>query len=289
MLIIGCSQGILGRRIANHLRVPFRKLDVGFFPDSELRVQFPCDVKGEDVVLVQSLHPPNTALFELVIALTTAREMGAHSVTLVIPYMAYLRQDKRFHPNECKSNSIAALLISSADRIITIDPHLHRVKALGKIFKAKVKTLSANVLLAAFIAKHYKNELIIGPDAESYQWAARIARRVRAHAIVLKKKRYGSRKVSIRIRGAGIEGAGLRNKTAVIVDDIISSGHTMMETVKEAKRLGAKRVVCLCVHGLFAENALAKLRKLGAVVHATNTVQNPVDDIDVSGILAKAL
>ncbi len=282
--VVGCSNGVaLGKSIARKLRVPFEELLVQKFPDGELKIKFHSPVKGRHIMLVQTLHPPNEELVELVFALHTAKTLGAR-VTLVVPYMAYLRQDMRFHPGECVSNSIAAGLLSEADHIITIDPHLHRVKDLRQIFRCPVKTLSANSLLADFIRKRYKKELILGPDEESYQWAAKIAEAVKAHAVVLRKKRYGSRKVSIKIRGVDIKG-----KTVVIVDDIVSSGHTMLETIKEAKRLGARKIVCLTVHGIFAENALAKIRKLGATVHATNTVPNKVADIDVSGIIVDAL
>jgi len=285
-LVVGCSNGIdIGRALARRLGLPFSPLAISRFPDRELKLKFAVDVKARHVILVQTLHPPDEPLLELVFAVRTAKELGASSVTVVVPYMAYLRQDKRFHPGECKSNAIAAGLLSEADRVITIDPHLHRVKHLKEIFHKPVTTLSANALLAAFIRKHYHNELILGPDAESYQWAERIAEQVKAHAVVLKKKRFGSRKVSIKIKGD----VDIRGRTVVIVDDIISSGHTMMETIKEAKRLGAKRVVCIAVHGIFAEDALKKIRKLGATVHATNTIPNPVADIDVAGLLADAL
>ncbi len=285
MVVVGCSNGVdLARRIARHLRVPFSPLSAGSFPDGELKLKFMTPLKGKHVVLVQTLHPANEQLVELVFAIQTAKELGAAKVTAVVPYMAYLRQDVRFHPGECQSNRIAASLLSGADRVITIDPHLHRVKHLKEIFHKPVTTLTANSLLASFIKKHYGKEIIVGPDAESYQWANKIAEQVKAHAIVLKKKRYGSRKVAIKIKGIDLKG-----KTVVIVDDIISSGHTMMETIKEAKRLGAKKIVCVAVHGIFAENALKKIRALGAQAYATNTVDNPVARIDVSGLLADAL
>ena len=286
MIVVGCSNGIdLGKSMAKKLGVPFSPLLTQQFPDGELKLKFSVSPKGKHIVLVQTLHPPNEQMMELVFALHTAKELGALKVTLVIPYMAYLRQDKRFHPGECKSNSIAAGLLSSADKVITIDPHLHRIKSLREVFKTKSVALSANSLLAQFIKKHYHREVIIGPDAESYQWAERIAEQVKAHAVVLKKKRFGSRKVSIKIKGD----VDIKGKTVVIVDDIISSGHTMMETIKECKRLGVKHVICLTVHGIFAEGALQKIRRLGATVHATNTVGNPVADIDVSALLADAL
>jgi ribose-phosphate pyrophosphokinase len=284
-IVVGCSNGIaLGKAIARRLGLPFSPLLTQRFPDGELKLKFSVPLKGRHIILVQTLHPADEPLLELVFAIHTAKELGAR-VTAVVPYMAYLRQDKRFHPGECKSNAIAAALLSNADRVVTIDPHLHRVKHLREIFHKPVTTLSANALLAGFIRKHYHKEIILGPDAESYQWALRIAEQVKAHAVVLKKKRFGSRKVSIKIKGD----VDIKGRTVVIVDDIISSGHTMMETIKEAKRLGAKRVVCIAVHGIFAENALKKIRKLGATVHATNTVPNPVADIDVSGLLADAL
>jgi ribose-phosphate pyrophosphokinase len=285
-LVVGCSMAVdMAKSIARRIGADFSPLSVGRFPDGELRIKFTAPVKGRHVVLVQTLHPANEPLLELIFALHTAQELGAASVTLAVPYMAYLRQDKRFHPGECVSNKIVANLLRDADRVITIDPHLHRVKHLREIFHCPVTTLSANALLAGFIGRHYRKELILGPDEESYQWAARIAEKVHAHAVVLRKKRYGSRKVSIKIKG----NVDIRGKTVVIVDDIISSGHTMMETIKEAKRLGAKRIICITVHGIFAENALNKIRKLGAIVHATNTVKNPCADIDVAGVLADAL
>ena len=285
-LVIGCSQGLgLAHSIAKRINGQFSPLLVQRFPDGELKLKFSVAPKGRHVVLVQSLHPPNEQLLELVFAIHTAKELGAESVTAVVPYMAYLRQDKRFHPGECVSNKIAAGLLREADGVITVDPHLHRVKNLKEIFHVPVRTLSANSLLADFIAKHYHEELILGPDEESYQWASRIAERVKAHAIVLRKKRFGSRKVSIKIHGD----VDIKGKTVVIVDDIVSSGHTMLETIKEAKRLGARKIVCITVHGIFAEGALKKIQKLGATVHATNTMQNPVAHIDVSGLLADAL
>jgi ribose-phosphate pyrophosphokinase len=284
-IVVGCSNGVdLGRSIARRLGVPFSPLLTQRFPDGELKIKFSVPLGKRHIILVQTLHPPNEELMELVFAIHTAKELGA-KVTAVVPYMAYLRQDRRFHPGECKSNSIAAGLLSAADCVVTIDPHLHRVKHLKEIFHKPVITLSANSLIATFIKKHYHKEIIIGPDEESYQWANRIAEQVKAHAVVLKKKRFGSRKVSIKIKGD----VDIKGKTVVIVDDIISSGHTMMETIKECRRLGAKRVICITVHGIFAEDALRKIRKLGATVHATNTVQNDVADIDVAGIIADSL
>ena len=145
--------------------------------------------------------------------------------------------------------------------------------------------MSANEAIAKYIQKNIKNAVIIGPDSESYQWAEAIAEKIHLHAIILKKKRYTSRHVSIKVK----KGIDFKGKNVVIVDDIISTGHTMIEPIKQIKKLGAKKVYCIGVHGLFVENALKLLKKLGATVITTNTIQNPAAKIDLSEAIAKQL
>ncbi|HSU72238.1 MAG TPA: phosphoribosyltransferase family protein, partial [Candidatus Binatia bacterium] len=129
------------------------------------------------------------------------------------------------------------------------------------------------------------DSIIIGPDEESSQWAADIARQAKVPFVILKKKRYTAEKVRIHIHDPML----LRGRNVVLVDDIISTGHTMMEPIKQLKRLNVKSVTCITVHGVFALKALQKLRKLGAKVEATNTIANPVAVIDVTDAFAGAL
>ena len=282
----GTNSKEIAKKIARKLKANYGELYSTRFPDGEIYMRYKADVKGKEVVLVNTLHPsPNENMMELIFAAHTAKEVGAKKVTIVAPYLAYMRQDKRFHPGECKSNTIMSKLLGVADRVVTIDPHLHRIKSMREIFKTQTKKLSANKVIADYIDRNIKNVMIVGPDTESYQWAENIAKFLHFHAVVLKKKRYTARKVRIIVK----KGVDFKGKNVVLVDDIISTGHTMLEPIKQIKKMGAKKIYCICVHGLFAEGALQKLKKLGATVISTNTIINPVSKIDISGLIASAL
>lgn len=282
----GTNSQDLAKRVARKIKAPYAALIVKHFPDGETYLRLPKDVKGKEVILIESMHPnPDLIMIETIFAARTAKELGAKKVTIVAPYLAYMRQDKRFHPRECKSNSIMAALMTCGDKIFTIDPHLHRINSLSEIFTIPAKRLSANDAIAKYIKKNIKNEVIVGPDSESYQWARAIADKINVHATVLKKKRYTSRVVRIKVK----PGIGFKGKNVVIVDDIISTGHTMIEPIKQIKKMGAKKIYCIGVHGLFVEGALNKLKKLGVTVLTTNTIVNPVSKIDMSETIVKAL
>ncbi len=287
MIIIGCTKSRgLAKSIAKKLKVSYFALDVKHFPDGEFYLRYPFPVKGRHVVLVQTLHEPHLSLLELVFAAHTAKDLGAKKVTLVIPYLAYMRQDKRFRQGECLSSKIVGRLFKVADELITIDPHLHRYKRLNEAFKMKTKKLTANSLLANYIKKHFKKDLIVGPDIESYQWAEGIAKLIGRSAVMLRKRRYTSRKVRVKFK----KGVIVRGKNVVLVDDIISTGHTMIEVVKQIKKMKPKAIYCLCVHGVFAENAHEKLKKAGAKkVISTNTIPHKTNRVDVSGLIVNAL
>jgi ribose-phosphate pyrophosphokinase len=285
MIIIGCSSSTeLAKKIARKLRKPYYELKVGTFPDGETYIKFASEVKGRTVVLVQTLNNPNEKLIEILFAAYTAQDLGAKKIILVTPYLAYMRQDKRFHSGEAVSNRIIARLFNIFDEIITIDPHLHRIKHLRDIFHMKAYALTASPLLANYIKKNIKKSVVIGPDEESYQWAEKVAQKAGVPVTVLKKKRYSSKKVKIILHQPEL----VKGRNVVIVDDIISTGHTMVETIRQAKAHGARSVCCLTVHGIYADNALPKLKKLGAKVISTNTIQSETSRIDVSDLVVTA-
>jgi len=286
IIFSGTNSKDLAKKIARKAKAKYGELYASHFPDGETYLRFKTSVKGKEVVLVNTLYPnPNENMVELVFAAHTAKELGAKKVTIVAPYLAYMRQDKRFHAGECKSNTIMSKLLGVADRVITIDPHLHRIKSMKEIFRTQTKKLSANEVIAEHIKKNMKNVMIVGPDSESDQWAETIAKHLKTHATVLKKKRYTARKVRIIVK----KGVDFKGKNVVIVDDIISTGNTMIEPIKQIKRMGAKSVYCICVHGLFVEGALKKMKKLGVHVLSTNTITNPVSKIDISKLIADSL
>lgn len=278
----------LAKKIARKLKAKFSPTTIAAFPDGDLYLRFNTNLKGKKLVIVQSFQPhSDMSLFDIIFAAETAKDLGAKKVILVAPYLAYMRQDKRFNPGECISSKIMAkLLNNSIDKIITIDPHIHRYKSLKDIFTIPAKKLTANSLIADYIRKHFKNEIIIGPDWESYQWAEEIAKQIKVDATVLKKRRYTARKVKVKM----IKPVPIKGKNVVIVDDIISTGHTVAEAVKQAKKMGAKNVAAICVHGLFVENAMKKLKKAGvSKIISTNTIEHKTNKIDVSGLLIEGL
>lgn len=268
----------IGKKIARRLKCMHSTVRANHFPDQDSYVRLMIPVSGCDVILVQTLHPaPNDSLLELLFAANVCREQHARCITFVIPYLAYMRQDKAFHDGECiTSRVMAKLLSSSCDRLITLDPHLHRYHSLNDVFTVPSVKITAVPILANYVKKNVPSPLILGPDAESNQWSEAVAKQIGTTGVVLKKKRYTSRSVRIHLS------IDVRNRNVVIVDDIISTGHTMLETVKQLRKKGAKRIICLATHGVLAEGALQKLQRTGAEVVTTNTINNPVAKIDVS-------
>ena len=240
------------------------------------------------MVIVQSFQPhPEMSLFDIVFAAETAKDLGAKKIILAAPYLAYMRQDKRFHPGEAVSSRIMAkLLNNSVDKIITIDTHLHRYRSMKEVFTIPAKNLTANPLIADFVKNKISNAVIIGPDWESYQWAEAIAKRVGVESTVLEKTRYSSRHVTSKMT----KKVELQGKNVVIVDDIISTGHTIAEAAKKAKAARAKSITAIGVHGLLVEGALAKMKKAGVTkVITTNCIEHRTNKIDVTGLLVDEL
>ena len=288
MIIIGCSHGLhLAKRIAGKLKKPYSALEVTHFPDSEIKLRFNVDVKKKTVVLVQSFYGNvNDCVIETLFAAETAKDLGAEKVVLVAPYFPYLRQDKRFNPGECISlQTIAENIDEDFDEVYILDPHLHREKTLKHIFRIKAHKLTANPLIEDYIKKKIKNPVIIGPDWESYKWAQRVAEKVGCDYAIMEKERYSARKVSVKLN----KKIDISSKNLIFIDDMISTGHTLLEAIKGMKKLGAKKVTCFAVHGILVENALEKLKKAGATVITTNTIQNKAAKIDISGLIVRAL
>jgi ribose-phosphate pyrophosphokinase len=288
MIIIGCSHGThLAQKVAKKLKSSYSALKVKKFPDGEIKVRFMSNVKGKDIVLVQSFYGDiNDLIVEVIFAAETARDLGAKKVFLIAPYFPYLRQDKRFKPGQCISIEVMCRLMSKYfDKVFIIDPHLHREKKLSHLFSTKSQRLTANPYIADYIRKNIKNPLIVGPDWESYKWARKVAEKINCEYVILEKKRYTGRKVKVTLN----KKVNINNKNIIFVDDIISTGNTILESVKNLRKLGAKKFNCIAVHGIFVENALGKLRKANVNVVSTNTIPNKVSKIDVSELIARAL
>ena len=140
-------------------------------------MRFKSNIEKEELVIVESFQPnSNRVLLNIIFAAETAKDLGVKKVILVCPYLAFMRQDKRFNSGEAINAKIMSKLLNkSVDRILTIDPHLHRIKKMGDIFTNDAKNLTANHSIAMFIKKKFKNVAVIGPDSESSQWADEIS------------------------------------------------------------------------------------------------------------------
>lgn len=257
---------------------------VHHFPDGESLVQVQPPEPGAQTVLVCTLNQPDAKTVPLLMAASTLRDLGAASVGLVAPYLAYMRQDKRFLPGQAISAQVYARWLSAHfDWLLTVDPHLHRIRALPQIYTLRSRVLRAAPRMAAWIAANVANPLIVGPDGESAQWAADVAGRAGAPLVVLEKTRLGDKDVRVTVPDLGRH-AG---RTPVLIDDIISSGRTLVAALERLREAATPPPVCVAVHGLFAGDALAAIRAAGAArVACTDTVDHPVENISLTVDLA---
>lgn len=262
-------------------------LTVRDFPDGESYVRVDSDPIGRDVVLVATLRHPNDETLPLIFLADAVRELGATHVKLIAPYLAYMRQDKRFRDGEAvTSRSFAALLSRGVDSLLTIDPHLHRVSRLRELYSIPATAIHVATELGQWIAANVKSPLIIGPDQESRQWVEGIAAAACAPSIVLTKTRRGDDDVVE--SSPGLEEH--RRCTPVLIDDIIATGQTMVTAIQHLREQGRAAPACVGVHAVFADGAYAALKSAGAArVVTTNTIAHPSNCIDVVPALARAL
>ncbi|MBU1111698.1 MAG: ribose-phosphate diphosphokinase [archaeon] len=288
MIITSCGNSVkIAKKIATQLKCKYNPLKISCFPDGDMYMKYSDKVKGQEVVIVHSFQPnSDLSMFRLIWAAAGAKQQGAKKVILVAPYLAYMRQDKMFNPGEVVSARVMAKLVNTYfDKLITIDPHLHRIRKMKEVFKNGTN-LTANSVIGDYVKKKIKNAAIIGPDWESYQWAEAIAKIVGCEVSVFRKTRFSGRHVESEM----IKKIDMKGKNVVIVDDIISTGHTIIEASKKAKHLGAKSVTAIGVHGLFVEGAVGKLKKAGIKnVLSTNCIEHPTNAIDVTSLLVKEL
>ncbi|MGE5624522.1 MAG: ribose-phosphate diphosphokinase [Bacillota bacterium] len=257
------------------------------FPDRETLVRIETPPQGEGVALVCALADPDPKLLPLLFAAEALREQGARQVGLVAPYLAYMRQDTRFHPGETVSaRHFGSLLARHFDWLVTVDPHLHRLASLSQVFPKPNRAAQAAPALAEWIRAEARDPLLIGPDAESAQWVSAVAQHCGAPWTHLTKERLGDREVRVSLPDAD----RWRGRQAVLVDDIVSTGETMVAAARRLKELGFAAPLCVAVHGLFAEGARQALLQAGvARIAVTNSVPQPDSLIDVAPPVAAAL
>lgn len=256
------------------------------FPDGELRLRLPATLPSR-VVVLRSLHQPNEKLIELLLTCQTARQLGAQHLTLVAPYLAYMRQDMAFQPGEAISQQlIGGFLAQLVDDVVTVDPHLHRVTSLIKaVPAAQAIAISAAPLLADVIAARRQSPLLIGPDEESLQWVTQAASRHQFEFGVCKKHRTGDHAVQITLPPLTFRGRHI-----VLVDDVASTGQTLAQAAQGLFAEGAATVAVAVTHALFAPGALERINKEGVQdIWSTDSIPHPSNVAYLASSLAEAV
>jgi ribose-phosphate pyrophosphokinase len=277
----------MARRLARAVKASRGGIEVRRFPDGETYLRLKTRVENREVIVVSALDRPDEKFLALLFAASAARDLGARNVGLVAPYLPYMRQDRRFRAGEAVTSVYFANTISRTfDWLVTVDPHLHRHKSLSEIYSIPATAVRAAPLMARWIRNHVRRPIVVGPDSESAQWVAAVAELAGAPYTVLSKRRLGDR--SVRISPFHPPSGGRR--TPVLVDDIVSTARTMIETVKRVRAQRGAPPWCIAVHALFAGDAYRQLRKAGAGrIVSCNTIRHRSNAIDITVLLAKAV
>jgi len=260
--------------------------DARLFPDGETYVRIKSEVKGKHCILLANLSPPNQKYLPLIFLVDTLKELGALSVGLVAPYLCYMRQDRRFVEGEAITSRIFARHLSAhIDWLVTVDPHLHRYHSLDEIYSIPNRVVQGAPALVSWLEQQ-SNLLLVGPDAESEQWVSAIANQSSHEFVIGNKKRFGDRDVEVALPDiAKYEGA-----TAVIIDDVISSGQTILKCIEALKQQNINDIQCAAVHGVFSDNSDRNLLKAGLTKLATsNTIPHPSNEINIVPLLVKPI
>lgn len=276
MLLAFDDEAVLAHALAAALGCPLAVVERHRFPDGETRLRLPARLP-ERVLLLRGLQDPNAKLTELLLTAAGARELGATRLTLISPYLAYMRQDIEFNPGEVVSQrQLGRLLAAAFDAVITVDPHLHRVATLDEVLPCRRGlALSAAPALGAHVAQHVPSAMLLAPDEEAGQWVRAAAQAHGLDHAVCHKQRHGDRDVDVSLPDAAVQG-----RAVVLMDDVASTGRTLVAAARGALARGAASVDVAVTHALFVGDALAQVKAAGVrhvwssdcVPHATNAV-----------------
>jgi len=285
-VIAGSASKDLGKRIARRLKAPYVEAKTRVFPDGESKITFGRIPKNSIVLVVQSTYPPvDTNLLQALSIISQVRKVSS-KIYAIIPYMGYARQDKQFLSGEVVTMSIIARMIqvAGAKKVVTVD--IHSKIALNH-FKIPKENVSAVPELAKYFKKmKLKNALVVSPDMGGAPRAKKFAALLNTDFIALKKSR--NRKTGkVSIQSSKVD---VRGKDLILVDDIISTGGSVIKATQFLKRQKCKRVFVACTHGLFIGDAERKIKKAGASqIISTNTIPRGTSKVDVSGVIAESI
>jgi len=285
-VIAGSASKDLGKRIARRLKAPYVEAKTRVFPDGESKITFGHIPKNSIVLVVQSTYPPvDTNLLQALSIISQVRKVSS-KIYAIIPYMGYARQDRQFLSGEVVTMSIVAkmLEVAGAKKVIVVD--IHSKTALNH-FKISKESVSAIPELAKYFKKlKLKNALVVSPDMGGALRAKKFASLLNTDFITLKKSR--NRKTGkVRIQSSKVD---VRGRDLIVVDDIISTGGSIIRATQFLKRQKCKRVFVACTHGLFIGDAERKIKKAGvSQIISTNTIPRSTSKVDVSGVIAESI
>ena len=276
------------QRLASRLGVAMHPIEVHRFPDGELRVAV--GPVSETTLVYAPLAQPADKLLALLFAAEAFRREGARRLVLVAPYLCYMRQDTAFHKGEAISQKVVgSLLAGSFDRVITVDAHLHRTKSLKDVFPhIESDDLSAMPAIAEVLRAGTLSSktVVVGPDEESRSWVGDLAGRLGLDHSVARKSRGGDRSVEIAFADPGL----FKDRPALLVDDIVSSGGTLIACAKELTAAGVTTIDAVITHALFAPELAVEFLRAGIrSVRSTDSVPHPSNSIALDSVLAAAL
>lgn len=276
------------KRLAERLEVPLRPIAVHTFPDGELRVTV--GQSSRTAILYASLDHPNDKLIAVLLACDALRTGGARRIVLVAPYLCYMRQDKAFHSGEAVSQRvIGALLSKSVDRVVTVNAHLHRTATIKEVFsQIAADDLSAMPAIAQSMRRwpYRPDTVVAGPDEESRGWVSELARALGLPFMVGKKSRLDDQTVQIVFP----EDASVGGRGVVLIDDIVSSGGTLLTCAAALRAAGALSIDAVIVHALFADSLASDLISGGiGSIRSTDSVTHRTNSIHLDALIGTAL
>lgn len=264
------------QHLAEALSLPAHAINVHHFPDNESLVSLP-DISVNHAIIYCGLENPNSKLIELLLTVKTLQKENCKKFTLVAPYLCYMRQDMVFHKGEAVSQDIIGKYLADLfDDIATVDAHLHRTESLSQVFPGtNTSHISATLPFSHLLQQMQIDALLLGPDEESEQWVKQIATFCKLDYAVARKVRHSDKKVSIMLPDYDFE-----NKHIVLVDDVISSGGTMINIARQLHEKNIKQLDVIVTHALFDTNTHNKLKQAGiseiwssdSIPHSTNKI-----------------
>jgi ribose-phosphate pyrophosphokinase len=286
-LIAGNSSNDLAKKISKKLKANLVKSEVKIFPDGESKITLKGKLSKSKTIVVQSIYPPvDSNLIQALSLISKAKEYSTE-VIVVVPYLGYARQDREFLPGEIATMKVLGQLFkgAGASKIIVVDIH----SKIGlKHFKIKSENLSAIPDLARYFQKiNLKNPLVVSPDQGGKERAKEFADKFGSDFIALKKQR--DRKTGkVQIKTGGLD--EVIGRDLILVDDMISTGASIIKATEFLKKQKCNRVFVTCTHALLMNDAEKKIRKAGVTrIISANTIPGNSSIVDVSSTIAKAI